>query len=228
MDALNAAWGAFVAKAGSQPAVGGKAGTEFSGLGPLKAGEAGPRDVRVGSFTFFPGAPRDDIEFADDAFLFAQSETRALVVDEDGKINEVHMGGAHPVPFSLAEVLELATPFVGVSLEEVGETGFLSPSTEAAMRESLGAKFNTSADLFGVPLLEGARSELEGRIRGSHMLIVVAVVLLLGIVLIATAVSSVVMKVAVSLMLGCVPVTLIVMGLRSRAKAQEELLRLPS
>ncbi len=228
MDALNAAWEAFVDAAGSHDTVGGKAGVEFEGQGPLRPGEAGPRDVPVGSFTFFPTVLQDDIELADDAFLFAQSETRALVVGEDEKLNEVHFGGTHPVPFSLAEVLALATPFVGVDLEEVGETRFLAPATEASMRERLGVQFNSSADLFGVPLLEGARSELASRMRGSQMLIVVAVFLLLGIGLVATAVSSIMMKVAVSLMLGCVPLTLIVMGVRSRAKAQKELLRLPS
>ena len=181
-----------------------------------------------GSFTFFPLSVRDDVELADDGFVIAQSETRALIASEDGSLNEVHFGGTHRVPFSLAEVLELATPFAGVSLEEVGETRFLSPGTEASLRADLGAKFDTAADLFGVPLLEGARAELESRMSGSRMLMFVAALLLLGIALIAAAVSGVVMKVVVSLALGCIPVTLIVMALRSRAKAQEALLRLPS
>lgn len=228
MDALHSAWERFVSKGSSEDAVGGKAGSEFEGLGPLQVGEPGPRDVRVGSFTFFPTAVRDDIEFAEDAFLLAQSETRALIATGEATLKEIHFGGSHMVPFSLAELLELAVPFAGIELEEAGETPFLSPSTEASMRESLGAKFDTAADLFGVPLLAGARAELASRMRGSQVLLGVAVFLLLGIALIASAVTSVVMKVAVILMLGCIPVTLIALGLRSRKKAQAELLRLPS
>jgi hypothetical protein len=228
MDALDTAWEGFVAKAGSEDALGGEAGSEFEGLGPLQVGAAGPRDVRVGSFTFFPATTRDDIEFDADAYLFAQSETRALVVGGDAKLKEIHFGGGHAVPFSLAELLELATPFAGLDLEKVGETWFLSPSTEASMRASLAGKFDTAADLFGVPLLEGARAELASRMRGTHVLFGVSVFLLLGIALIVTAVSSLVVKLAVALMLGCVPVTLIVYGSRSRTKAQEELQRLPS
>lgn len=228
MDALSTAWEGFVAQASSEDVVGGAAGDEFEGLGPLQAGEPGPRDVRIGSFTFFPSEVRDDIKHDADAYLLAQSETRALVATSDAKIKEIHFGGSHAVPFSLAELLELATPFVGIEFEQVGETSFLAPSVETSMRASLGAKFNTSADLFGVPLLESARAELASRMRGSHVLLGVAVFLLLGIGLIAMAMSSLVMKAVVVLMLGCIPVTLIVLALRNRGKAQEELLRLPS
>lgn len=227
MDALNTAWEGFVARANSEDVVGGVAGAEFEGLGPLQVEAPGPRDVRVGSFTFFPSEARDDIEFDVDAYLLAQSETRALVAGGDAKLKEIHFGGSHAVPFSLTELLELATPFAGIELEQVGETSFLAPSVEASMRATLGAKFDTAADLFGVPLLESARAELASRMRGSHVLLGVAVFLLLGIGLIATAVSSLMMKAVVVLMLGCIPVTLIALGLRSRGKAQEELLRLP-
>ncbi|MFK8002842.1 MAG: hypothetical protein AB8H86_24960 [Polyangiales bacterium] len=228
MDALNTAWEGFVARAKLEDVVGGAAGAEFEGIGPLQAGAPGPRDVRVGSFTFFPSVVREDIDYGVDAYLLAQSETRALVVGGDAKLKEIHFGGSHAVPFSMTELFDLATPFAGVELEQVGETLFLSPAVEASMRASLGAKFNTAADLFGVPLLESARSELASRMRGSHVLLGVAVLLLLGIGLIAMAVGSLVMKGAVVLMLGCIPVTLIVLALRNRGKAQEELLRLPS
>ena len=228
MEALDAAWEQFLCRAGSEETLGGAAGAEFEGYGPVVASAAGPAGVTVGSLCFFPRDVREDVSLPADSFLIAQSETRAFVLDGTGKITEVHFGGGHPIPFSFVELLDLARPFAGLQMQCIGETRFLAPEREASMRDELGAKFDIASDLFGVPLLKSARSELESRIRGTRVLFAVALVLLLGILLIASAMSTPLVMGVVALSLGCIPVTLVALGARTRTKASQELSNLPA
>ncbi len=185
-------------------------------------------DLPVGDFLFFPSGERPDQidspawgDMNDCDFPLAAGPVRRIVVTADGELIERHHAGQRTLPFTLQEVVAMATPWVGAKEERVadGALQFLPPPSEQEVREALGARFDAARDLFGITLLADLKTDLEQRRAGAKLSMGIGAALLGGVVLISLAIDNVALKAVAAVLLGCVPLTILALGRRALQRA---------